>query len=119
MKNLSPKAFFKRSWIAAKDWEELIRSFPRQLKTIFRQAKHQEIVIRLRHEHLEPSVNRLVFGMMTSALFVGSAMLWAYKAQPLVWETSVFGVLGCFTSGILGFRLFSAIQHSGKLEERK
>ena len=98
---------------------KLIRGLPRQLRGLFRQARQQEIIVRLRHEHLEPSVNRLVFGMMTSALFVGSATMWAYQAAPLVREVSLFGVLGCFTSGILGFRLFRAIQHSGKLEERK
>ncbi|WP_238537809.1 ABC1 kinase family protein [Zavarzinella formosa] len=119
LKRLSPKSFLKRSWIAAKDWEELIRSLPRQVRSLFRQARQQEIIVRLRHEHLEPSVNRLVFGMMTSALFVGSAMMWAYQAAPLVRGVSLFGVLGCVTSGVLGFRLFRAIQHSGKLEERK
>lgn len=119
VKKLSPKDFFKRSWLAAKDWEELIRTFPRQIKSLVRQARHQEIIIRLRHEHLEPSVNRLVFGMMCSALFVGSALMWAYQAAPMVFGVSLFGVVGCFTSGVLGFRLFRAIQHSGKLEESK
>jgi ubiquinone biosynthesis protein len=30
----------------------------------------------------------------------------------------VFGVLGCAMSAFLGFHLFRAIQHSGRLEER-
>ena len=30
---------------------------------------------------------------------------------------SVFGAVGCLTSAVLGFRLFRAIQHSGRLEE--
>ena len=72
----------------------------------------------LSHRHLEPSVNRLVFGMMVSALFVGSAWMWAAKAPPLWDEISVFGALGCGVSALLGYRLFRAIQHSGKLEER-
>jgi ubiquinone biosynthesis protein len=44
-------------------------------------------------------------------------MLWANKAPPLLHEVSVFGAVGCFVSGILGYRLFRAIQHSGKLED--
>jgi ubiquinone biosynthesis protein len=70
------------------------------------------------HKHLEPSVNRAVFGLMVSSLFLGSAIMWAAKAPPLLWDTSVFGVVGCVLAGVLGFRLFRAIQHSGRLEER-
>jgi len=73
--------------------------------------------VQLLHRHLEPSVNRLVFGLMVSALFVGSSMLWAFGAPPLLAGASVFGVVGCMASGLLGYRLFRAIQHSGQLEE--
>ena len=81
-------------------------------------GRRQQFAVQLQHQHLEPSVNRLVFGMMTSALFVGSAWMWAHKAPPVVFgEVSVFGAAGCLTSAVLGFRLFRAIQHSGRLEE--
>jgi ubiquinone biosynthesis protein len=73
--------------------------------------------VRLEHHHLEPSVNRLVLGMLTSALFVGSSLLWAYKAEPLLWDVSLFGVLGCAVSGGLAVRLLRAIRRSGRLEE--
>ena len=80
--------------------------------------QRQEVGIQLVHRHLEPSVNRMVFGLMVSALFVGSSVMWAAKAPPLWDEVSVFGALGCSVSAMLGYRLFRAIQHSGKLEER-
>jgi ubiquinone biosynthesis protein len=54
---------------------------------------------------------------MVSALFVGSSMMWASKSPPVLWDTSVFGVLGCLTGLVLGWRLFRAIQHSGRLEQ--
>jgi ubiquinone biosynthesis protein len=57
--------------------------------------------------------------MMVSALFLGSAIMWAAKAPPMLWELPVFGVLGCGAACVLGFHLFRAIQHSGKLEERE
>ena len=47
-----------------------------------------------------------------------SALLWAYRAPPLYQDISIFGVFGCATACFLGFHLFRAIQHSGKLEER-
>jgi len=54
---------------------------------------------------------------MVSALFLGSAVMLAAKAPPLLWDIPVFGVLGGVTATVFGFRLFLAIQHSGKLED--
>ncbi|MCI0700134.1 MAG: AarF/ABC1/UbiB kinase family protein [Planctomycetia bacterium] len=117
LKKLSPKRAWRRLASAVSDWDELIRALPRQLGNILRMLQRQEMGIQLSHRHLEPSVNRLVFGLMVSALFVGSSMLWAFKAPPLVWDVSVLGASGCLLSMMLGYRLFRAIQHSGRLEE--
>jgi ubiquinone biosynthesis protein len=40
-------------------------------------------------------------------------------APPLVAGTSVFGVIGCGLSTLLGFYLFRAIQHSGRLDDQE
>lgn len=116
MKKLSPRRVWHRLSAAVEDWDELIRGLPQQLGTLFRMLQRQEMGVQLLHRHLEPSVNRLVFGLMVSALFVGSSMLWAVNAPPLVSGVSLFGVLGCAASTLFGYRLFRAIQHSGKLE---
>lgn len=118
MKKLSPRRVFRRLSAAVGDWDELVRTLPRQIGTLFRSAQQQGLVVQLSHRHLEPSVNRLVFGMMVSALFVGSAMMWAFGAPPLVWGASAFGVAGCAGSALLGYRLYRAILHTGTLEER-
>jgi ubiquinone biosynthesis protein len=117
-RKLSPRRAFRRLLGTLADWDDLIRSLPRQLSTVLRMLQRQEIAVQLSHQHLEPSVNRLVFGMMVSALFVGSALMWAAKAPPVWHDISVFGALGCFSSAALGYWLFRAIQHSGKLEHR-
>ncbi len=118
LKKLSPKGALRRLIGTASDWDELVRAFPRQMRNLMRMLSRREIGVELSHRHLEPSVNRLAFGLMMSSLFVGSAMMWAAKAEPLVYGISLFGALGCFTSTVLGYRLFRAIQHSGRLEER-
>jgi ubiquinone biosynthesis protein len=117
LKRLSPKRLMRRTMLALQDWDDLLRGLPRQLGVILRMLQKQEMGVQLIHKHLEPSVNRLVFGLMISALFVGSAMMWAYRAPPLINEISIFGVFGCVMACIWGMRLFRAIQHSGKLEE--
>lgn len=117
MEKLSPRRLLRRLLGAASEWDELVRTLPRQLNGVMRMVQRREMGIELSHRHLEPSVNRLVFGMMVSALFVGSALLWAFRAEPLLYGVSAFGLLGCVVSAMLGYRLFRAIQHSGKLEE--
>ena len=117
LKRVAPRTILRKLFNSARDWDDLIRGLPRQLSNLFRMANRQELGIQLLHRHLEPSVNRLVFGLMVSALFVGSSWLWAAKAPPLIWDTSVFGFLGCFAGLVFGYRLFRAIQHSGRLEE--
>ena len=119
LRRLSPRRLARRLWTGIQDWEDLLRGLPRQLGGLLRSIQRQEIGVQLLHRHLEPSVNRLVFGLMVSALFVGSSMMWAAKAPPLLWDTSVFGVLGSGAGVVLGFYLFRAIQHSGKLEEQE
>ncbi len=117
MKKLSPRRMWRRLAALGSDWDDLLRQFPRQLGSMYRLLQRQEIGVQLMHRHLEPSVNRVVFGLMVSALFVGSSMLWAFRAPPVLADVSVFGVIGCFASGLLGYHLFRAIQHSGHLEE--
>jgi ubiquinone biosynthesis protein len=117
LKKYSPRRVWHRLAAAVSDWDDLLRGLPRQLGGLVRMFQRQELGVQLLHKHLEPSVNRLVFGLMVSALFVGSSMMWAFDAPPLMWGTSVFGVIGCAISSLLGYRLFRAIQHSGRLEE--
>jgi len=119
LKKLSPRRAWRRLAGVVGDWEDLIRALPRQAGSVLKMLQRQEMGVQLLHRHLEPSVNRLVFGLMVSALFVGSSLLWAFAAPPRIAGASVFGMLGYALSAFLGFHLFRAIQHSGKLEERE
>jgi ubiquinone biosynthesis protein len=117
LKKLSPRRIWRNLATFVGDWDDLFRQFPRQIGSVFRLLQKQEIGVQLMHRHLEPSVNRVVFGLMVSALFVGSSMLWAFRAPPVLADISIFGAVGCLASGLLGYHLFRAIQHSGHLEE--
>jgi len=116
-RRLSPKRMMQKFMSGVRDWEEVIGSLPRMARDVMRFAREQKFAVQLQHQHLEPSVNRLVFGLLTSALFVGSAFMWAQKAPPLLWDVSVIGVIGVVISTVLGSRLLWAIQKSGKLED--
>jgi ubiquinone biosynthesis protein len=105
--------------------EYLVEVLPRGLVDILQQVQSGRFDIHLDHRGLEPSVNRLVLGMLASALFLGSALLVSQKVEPLIpWppllaNLSVLGVTGCTVSILLGLRLLRAINKSGHLDRRK
>jgi ubiquinone biosynthesis protein len=117
-RRLSPKRMVRRFMASVRDWDDVLQNLPRMVRDMMRFTREKRFAVQLQHQHLEPSVNRLVFGMMVCALFLGSAWLWAAKTPPEIYGVSVIGALGCFTSSVFGYRLFRAIQKSGKLEDR-
>jgi ubiquinone biosynthesis protein len=119
MRKLSPKRIARQLFADLREWEQLVRGLPREVTGLFRRLHKEQLAVQLDHRHLDPSVNRLVFGMMVSALFLGSAVMWAAKAPPLLWDIPVAGVIGCVTATVFGLRLFRAIQRSGKLEDKE
>lgn len=103
--------------------ERLLRVLPGGLVDIIQQVQSGKFDIHLDHRGLEPSVNRLVLGMLTSALFLGSSLLLSRGVHPvlhyppLIENLSVLGLLGSLVSLALGLRLLWAINKSGHLEK--
>ena len=105
LRRLSPKRQFQKFTRIIGEWRRLGEKLPRGLNEVFQQVQSGKFDIHLEHRKLEPAVNRLVMGMITSALFLGSALLWSNKVPPTLGEYSVFGVVGCVVSAALGLRL--------------
>ena len=89
---------------------------PADLSDILSRVKRGSFDVHLDHRRLDSTVNRLVLGMITSALFVGSATLWSQKVPPMLGDYSLPGATGCLVSLLLGWRLIVAIRRSGNLE---
>jgi ubiquinone biosynthesis protein len=104
-RRLSPRRQLQRLHRVVTEWRQLGEDLPRVLSEVIQQVKSGQFDIHLQHRRLEPAVNRLVMGMVTSALFLGSALLWSNNVPPRLGDYSVFGVLGCLTSAFLGLRL--------------
>jgi ubiquinone biosynthesis protein len=99
-----------------REWKHLGETLPRHLNNILSQVQRGKFDVHLDHRGLEPTVNRLVMGLLTSALFVGSALLWSRGVPPAIFGISLPGVLGCIGSGLISLRIIWAIWRSGKLE---
>ncbi len=116
-RRLSPERHLQRVRRFVQNWQHLGEALPRNLIGILEQVNKGSIEVHLEHQRLEPSVNRLVLGILTSALFVGSTLLWSYQAPPLVAGIPVVGVAGSLASLGLALRLLWAIRKSGHLEK--
>jgi len=98
--------------------EHLAEVLPRKVLDMVDQFHAGKIDVHLDHRGLEPSVNRLVLGMLASALFLGSALLLSRQVPPLLGGVSLFGAAGCIVALGLGMRLLRAINKSGHLDRR-
>ena len=93
-----------------RDWDRLLRTLPRDLNEWLQQMRAGTMSVHLDHRRLDPVVNRLVMGLLTSSLFLGSALLWSMEAPPLMGGVSVFGAAGYAVSLVMGFRLLRAMR---------
>ena len=130
LRRLSPARHLKKLRRFYGELEHLADILPRRLMDIVEQVRSGKFNVHLDHRGLEPSVNRLVLGLLTSALFLGSALMLSQNVPPLLFQdqdkmplglqdVSILGLLGCLVSLILGLRLLWAIGKSGHLDRRK
>jgi len=68
--------------------------------------------VHLEHRRLDPVVNRLVLGILTSSLLLGSSLLWSMRAEPLVRGVSLFGAIGYALALVMALILFRTIRRS-------
>jgi ubiquinone biosynthesis protein len=118
LRRLSPSRLFRRARRSYRDWDRLITLFPRDLADLLARFRDGTLTVHLDHRHLDPIVNRLVLGVLTAAIFLGSSQLWSSQAQPLVYGISIFGALGYLISVFLGWRLLRAIRKSGNISSK-
>ncbi len=119
LRRLSPARRVKKFRRIYLEVERLAEILPRRLSDILQQVQSGEFDVHLDHRGLEPSVNRLVLGMMGSALFLGSSLLVSRNVPPLFHDVSIVGATGMVLSFVWGLRLLRAINKSGHLDRRE
>ena len=126
VKRLSPARQLRKARRFYMQIEQLAEDLPQRVSNILDQVQTGRFDIHLDHRRLGPTVNRLVLGMLTSALFMGSSLMLSYKVPPLwfanqgpwgIHDLSLLGLTGCIVSIMLGIRLVWAIRKSGTLDQ--
>lgn len=138
MRRLSPRRQLQKFRRLYLELEQLAEILPRRAIEILDQVQAGKFDVHLDHRGLGPSVNRLVLGMLSSALFVGSSMMLSAQTPPLLggllnllfvpktwtdqWSISrlsILGLTGCVVSILVGLRLIIAIAKSGHLDHKE
>lgn len=128
LRRLSPRRQWRKLMRFYVETERLAEILPRRLTEILEQIQAGKFDVHLYHRALEPSVNRLALGILTSALFLGSSWILANRVPPLLFPDSVYlgfhqisilGLLGCGVSVLMGLRLLRAINKSGHLDSKR
>ena len=114
-RRLSPQRAWRKLQSAQRDWTRLAESFPSDVADIMNRIRRGSFDINLEHRKLDSITNRLVLGILTAALFVGSASLWSNEVSPKLGSVSLPGSIGCAVAVYLGFTLVRAIKKSGNL----
>ena len=125
LRRLSPKRQAKRLRRVYFELENLLETLPSQVSNVMQLVQEGKLDVHLSHRGLSPSVNRMVMGILVSALFVGSSILLAFRVPPLLFmqpgwlgieRLSLLGILGYVLSTLIGLRLVRAINRSGHLD---
>ncbi len=106
----------KRVWLqmqrGVRQWERLVRTLPGDLNDIVQGMRAGTFSVHLEHRRLDPVVNRLVLGILTSSLLLGSSLLWSMRAEPLIRGVSLFGAIGYALALVMAVILFRTIRRS-------
>ena len=126
LKRLSPVRQAKKMRRFMLQTERMVESMPTKISNILDQIQSGRFDVHLDHRRLGPSVNRLVVGLMVSAMFLGSSWMLSSKVSPIIFSkddgtggVSLLGLTGIIVSLLMGLRLLWAIRKSGNLEEGK
>jgi len=115
----APRRLMSEFGKSYRDWKRLIDRFPRDTVDILSRFRKGTIEVHMEHRRLETTVDRLVLGLLTSAMFLGSAVMWSMRAPPTVWGVSLFGALGFLISSWLGAGLILSVRKAKRRSKRR
>lgn len=98
------------------EMQDFMETAPAAFADILERFRKGTMEIHMDHRGLEHSANRLVFGILTAAIFMGSSMVLSAGVPPLVFELSILGLVGYVVALVMGIRIMWAITIHGKLD---
>jgi ubiquinone biosynthesis protein len=107
----SPRRIIRRVQRAVVAWDRLFMMLPGDLADILERLRRGELKVHLEVRRLELSVRLLVRGILTAAIFLGSAWMLSSRVPPTLFDVSLTGAMGMAVSIGLLLRLFWMSRH--------
>jgi ubiquinone biosynthesis protein len=114
LQEFSPETWLRKLKRMRRDWEVLAESIPRGVNSLLDQLQSGHFSVTVKHPPLETAVDRMVYGLCTSALLVASALLWVHEVPPTIHGISVLGAAGYLLAAFLATRILWLIRRSEK-----
>ena len=118
-RRMAPKRFANRMRKSLKSWDRFLTALPRDLEATLSRMREGKFDVHLEHRHLDAVVNRMVYGILSGAVFLGGCMVLSSGVPPLFKGVSVIGAAIILLGGALAFRLLRAVALSGNLVNKK
>lgn len=120
VERLQPGRYLRRARRAGGDVLRLLEIMPTAVSDVFDLVRRGEIGVRVDLSGLEPSINRVVMGILVASVFLGSSLLMAMDARPLIFgSVSIPGLIGYVIGLYYALKILIAIQRSGQLGQKR
>ena len=91
---LPPGDFSARGCVRSRIGAACSTRCPGEVLGLLERTQRGDLQIHVQQHGLQGPLHRLTLGILVSAALLGSAMLWAMSAPPVLFGISIFGVLG-------------------------
>ena len=105
LRRFSPQRLQREVSRTYRDWNRLFKTAPRDVANLLERLQRGDITIRVEQQGMQAPVNRLVYGILTAALLLSSALLWSSMAPPLLFGIPILAMLGVALALAMGFHL--------------
>ncbi|MGB0578123.1 MAG: ABC1 kinase family protein [Limisphaerales bacterium] len=120
MARLRPQRFAGSVLEFGRDFAELAREFPVEMRRIISQVKTGDMRLNFRHQGLEPAMNsaerisnRIAYALVLASLIIGSALI--VHAGVDFEDYPVIGLVGFVLSAVMAFGLLISIIRHGRM----
>ena len=110
LQQFSPETWLRKAKRIRRDWVLLAETVPRDFNALLEQLQSGHFAVRIKHPPLEKSVDRMVYGLCTSALLLASAMLWIHEVPPRIHGISILGAAGYLVAAFLATRVLWVVR---------
>jgi len=118
----NPRNLAESLWDSLLDVNDLMKGAPEDTKKILQNLKEGKLKIAFVHQGLEGfynsldrDANKLSLAIITAALIVGSSLVVVSRIPPLVFNVPLIGMIGFFTSFVLGILVIISIIRQNRL----